>query len=391
MFIQLNQTNMTETLGTTPNSQAFEQQKVYFEQPDPTEWNVVDTTATEREATSSEAYNDVPLAEVSAIGGVAITGGESSQEASWPDFSFEEAVNGTRDLRTETVDGISFRTNLPEGVWPFEPTQPGKDPTHPIHRPLLPSAIDSLPAGEFHIANPDIESAAFDRRIIITEEPDGKRINRIGSRSLVKNAGNSEALMTALGNQFEKRVLDQGLGTEVLKYGELKAMPTPETTRKKAAELGVDIQYFPDQGLINGKDYLDSFAHEKFPISTASAEYYTHDTRDDHLTAMVIGAEPLKIALRDSAQRALALGMDADKWAGDVDDFTAYLRGTVSPTYNSQIMGYGPETLLSVGERIGIGTEKVEGILETARANAQKFGMELNQYVPKPVSLAEVA
>jgi hypothetical protein len=341
-------------------------------------------------AVSAELAQTVQVSpeQVQALGQAAVAHVEqvdsaiSSREQAWGDgFSSQEAGKPTGSFRTEMVDDISFQTDLPEGVWPFEPTEPGETPQHPFSRPILPSALDSMPVGEFQIGNPQTQDATYNRRITITEDTDGKYINAIGDNGLISNKGKTQQVMEALGYKFG----DSFYMTRV------EALPTPNTIQKKAAELGVDIQFFPDQKLIEGTSYLEAFAAEKYPVSTASTEYYLHDTRDDHITAMVIGGEPLKAALRDSAKQALEAGLDANERAGDIDDFTAYLRGTVSPTLNNLNRPYGEDTLLSVGQRAGLSAEKVHQIVDTARANAQKFGMELNQPATKPVSLRKAA
>lgn len=309
------------------------------------------------------------------------------------DWGFEAPAPGTQ-LRRESGDDIDYYTNLPQGIFPFEKTQPGEEPKHPSSRNFLPNALDSVPAGEFFIArptnlNPQVADERFDRKLVITDAPDGKRINRIFDGGLIKNIGKTEALMTALGNEFEVSVLDEGLESEEVRYGDLLAVPTPETASRKAAELGVNIKYFPDQSIIAGKDYLQTFKDEQYPVSTQSAEYFEHDTRDDHLTAMVLGAEPLKAGLSESAKLALEQGTtekEWNDWAAGIDDFTAYLRGTVSPTYNThnELIPYGFDTLLSSGKPIGLDAAVVTKIYDTARENAAKWGMVLN---PEPVSL----
>jgi hypothetical protein len=329
---------------------------------------------------SNETYNGLPAEEVGAMGQLA-TAGEVEVQAHGEQATFAGPSTEAHAEKfvEKTVDGFTFKTNLPEGVWPFEPTKTGETPKHPYSRSILPSVVDSLPVGDFRVSHPD-GYEDYDRKVIVTEDADGKYINRVGDMGLIKNYGHTEGLVTALGFKFDRSGY----------IPQPEAVPSPATLQKNAAELGVDIKFFADQKLIAGKDYLETFVEDKFPISTASAEYYLHDSRDDHLTAVVLGGEPLKKALHDSAQQALETGLDADVRAAGIDDFTAYLRGTVSPTMNNhnELNPYGFNTLLASGKSIGLDETAVRGIYDAARENASKWGMKLN---PEPVSLQKVA
>lgn len=333
------------------------------------EWGMI------AEIPSAEAYNGIPTDKVAAMGEIAVA---PAVEAQPQGFNFGPAQIAESNLVDASIDGIAFKTDLPEGVWPFEPTEPGTEPVHPARRSILPSAIDTMPVGAFQIGNPDTSDPRYARKVTITEDVDGKYINQIADMGLIKNIGGTEGMMTALGYKFDK----SGYGTQV------NAAPSPATIQKNAAKLGVEIQFFDDQKLIDGKSYLEAFVDGKFPVSTASAEYYLHDTRDDHLTAMVIGGTPLKNALRDAAKQALESGADTNAVAKEVDDYTAYLRGAVSPTHNNLDHPYSDYEVRTIGERIGISAQKTAEIFATARANAQQWGMELN---PVPVSLQKIA
>lgn len=273
-----------------------------------------------------------------------------------------------RGIRTEIIDGHTVEMDLPPGILPSEPTPPGEHPSHPFYRPLLPSALEELPAGSYTVQKPTSPNVRdFDRYINVTEDPEGKRINYIAD-GLHMNLGRNNNLMTKLGYTFER-------GLNGIEVG---SVPLPSLLQRRAAELGVDVQFFPDQKVIDSPSYLDAFAKGAYPVSTASAEYYTHDTQDDHLTAMVLGGEPLKTALQEAAIEALSSDTNLDNIAGGFDQFTAYLRGTVSPTYNMMQLPYGRNTMHVAGERIGLTPEKVDEILATAQNNALAFGMEVN-------------
>ncbi len=308
-----------------------------------------------------------------------------TSEQLWPDRSWEYKAPEIVELYKSQVEGIEYFSNLPEGMFPFMPIEENSILSHPAEQPLLPSAIDALPAGKYYVAQassrtPGTADTNFDRKIIVTDEPDGKRINEINKYTLIKNSGKSEALMTALGYQFEERVLDAGLPSQVTRYGELKAVPTPETLRQKAADLGVIVRFIPDQGIIDNRTYLKAFADETFPISTADALNYGHDTQDDHITAMVLGGLPLRSALRSAAISALKRN-DLDDVVAGIDTFTSLLRETVAQTNNktSNISGT-PEILRQYGRYIDVPSSTVDEILETAQKNARKYGMDVTEY-----------
>lgn len=338
---------------------------------------------TEPEASLFVARQKVKLA--TGIGKLAALGKPVQNENTYSPVSTKGELPVQTNLHIEILEGIEYVTNLPEGISVFEPTAEGSVVLHPSRRSLLPSAIDAVPAGEYIVKMPestDGVGSVFDRDkiIVITDSLDGKRINRIHNNDLIKNAGRTETLMTALGAKFEETILDEGTEYETKVYGALKAIPTPNTLRAKAAELGVDIKFIPDQGLIDSKTYLRTFAESKFPVSSASAEYYAHDTSDDHLTAMVLGAEPLKVALRDAAGVALKRNDNLNDMASGVDIFTALLRETLADTYNGSGVRVTPSNLRACGEYIGLADETVDEILKTAQANARKYGIEVREF-----------
>lgn len=263
-------------------------------------------------------------------------------------------------LHELTIDGFTTRTNLPPDNIPLV----SDTSKHPYDRSLRPSALDDLPVGSYRINHPSSPDEDFARKIILTEDEHGKYVNFV-STGLFENLGSSLRLMEMLGYKFPRD------------SSELQ-VPTPETLRARAAELGVDITLLPDEDHIDNVTYLQVFAAGSYPVATGDAEYYTHDTQDDHLTAVVLGAEPLRDALQGAAQFALEKDTDhQNRYAAGIDHFTAYLRGVVSPTYNSMPYPYTEKTLRTAGQEIGLTDEDVTDILETARANARSYGMEL--------------
>lgn len=276
-------------------------------------------------------------------------------------FSFTTTFEQPASLATDIhdINGFATRTNIPEDLDIFDNSS---KTDHPHRSNLLPSAIDGLPTGEYAIGSPDSDEPAFDRKIIVTEDESGRYIEGLKT-GLIDNLGSNRKLMQALGYKF------QG-------FGGLNAAPMPETLKQHAADLGVDVEFFPNQGLIDSSDYLGAFSRGAYPVATGNAEYYAHDTQDDHITAMVLGGEPLKAALAHVASEALAVGEDLDNYADAIDRFTAYLRGSVAPTYNQMPMAYDKNTLQFVGQGIGMSESEIDEIFATAHKNAESFGMD---------------
>lgn len=262
-------------------------------------------------------------------------------------------------LLDRIIDGVAARTNLPEDIAVFEGSSAGEQP---YSRRLLPSAMDSLPVGNYAIGSPDATDPFFDRNIVVTQDAEGKYIEGM-YQGLTANTGNSQALLAKLGYKYENA------------YGAAKSVPTPETVAHHAAKLGVDVRCFPDQGLIDSNDYLKTFSEGKYPISTGDAAYYAHDIQDDHITAMVLGGEQLKDALKHVAAEALSQGEDLDNFAAGIDQFTADVRGAVAPTENDRGKDYDKHVLF-VGRGLGLSDDKISEIIEAARLRGREFGMD---------------
>ena len=284
------------------------------------------------------------------------------ETASWGGWGLE-AVEPPVDWRRETLDGITFETNLPEGHMPFEPTAEGMDAVHPARRRLLPSALDALPAGEYVVKKDD--TLWQDRKIHIIEDNDGKRID---VESTIRTFSNRET-----------KALMQELGFVTSSGGTIREIPTPQTLVEHAARLGVRVHTFPDQGIIKSEDYLQAFRDGEYPVSTGSEQYYLHDSSDDHLTTMVLGGETLRTALQESASRALEGREDLDKYAETIDDFTAQLRAVIAPTLNrpryDDSEARGRESLHELGKKIGLDPGRVDEIIRATQDKARTFAI----------------
>lgn len=286
---------------------------------------------------------------------------------------------------TTMVNGREYRTNLPVGLDIFEVSSTQLDRLDDAT--FDPTKLDAIPIGQFSVSGTEEQldewfkpkPVTVSRPVAVRETDKGKVIDlesfgAEASRWRIE-PGTSE-LMTALGYVVAKN----GGG-----YDTIAAVPTPETVKKAAAEQGVEIEFFPEHGYIPGSKYLTAFKEGKYPASSGKSVQYKHDIEDDHLTAMVLGGEPLKEALSTAATAALETNDDStiNTISQSIDTFTATLRAVIAS--HSQLLGeaYGKEsgrqTLEECGEDCGIAPEVTAQILATAQAKAHTLNMPVNE------------
>jgi hypothetical protein len=267
-----------------------------------------------------------------------------------------------------------YHTNLPEELDLFEDKV-----SRPLQHPLRPTELDKLPVGSFFLSRQEemeddlgIKSTReSQRRITVFNTEHGKAIDAssfTGEWSIGRGMGK---LMSAMGYVVKE---DNGQET-------ITAIPTPDTLKAATHDLGVEVEYIPDEGTISGRKYLGVYAQGKYPISTATESDYSHDSEDDHLTAMILGGDPLKIALKDVAIDALSKDDEVVRIKTMLTDrFTATLRAVVAAHHELLGEAYGREqgrrTLLTLGKDLGLTDEVTGKILSTAQENARKFGLE---------------
>jgi len=281
-----------------------------------------------------------------------------------------------RPNRTVTFGGTEFETNLPEGVDLFV-----DNGASDLSQVIRPTELDKLPVGDFFVSGTVEESDEFfrkvpvekNREVHITQTHQGKAIES-GAFSSPWEIGHGMAdVMTSLGYVVDDSHPD---------YPQVIGIPTPESLKKGAHDLGVDVEFFPDEsGKIPGKKYLEAFARGSYPLSTSNESDYRHDSEDDHLTAMVFGGAPLRDALKEVSSKALSENQATiDSTALGLDVYTATLRAVVS--WHPGLLGeaYGKEsgrrTLIESGDRIGLSSEQSMAILAAAQENARKLGIE---------------
>lgn len=288
----------------------------------------------------------------------------------------------TLEFRQEVINGGSCITNLPPGVQPFTPPYGGitsdEFPEH-LNTEVIPDRLDDLPLGVYYCHNqPGADLSALDqltsgdhyprkavRKIEIISTRIGKAITaktvRMYPVAVQDNAG---GLLTALGH-----VTRRGFPKDPL---QIYAIPTPRSLQTAAEELGVSIRFFPDYGVIPGYEYLEAYADGKHPVSTMDTENYTHDTGDDHLTALILGGSRLRDILASAARKLLSSGpTEIDSAAGSLDSYTNWLR--LAATNNT----YQPisTALRAKGLDLGITPRDTDAMITLVRKQAVKYGM----------------
>lgn len=283
--------------------------------------------------------------------------------------------------RTVNVGAIECKTNIPEGVDIFSED----DSSLPAERASLkPAELDKLPPAEYFVS---YEAEDFDdpsvtreikRKITLRNSDNGKVVSADSFRpgnDLWTVQPDTERLMEVLGYTVDKANPSSEGYT-------ITGVPTPETVKTAVGKVGVEIDFYQGDGYyIPGDRYLAAYAEGKYPVSIYDEKSYKHDIEDDHLTAMVLGGEPLKEALKGVAKEALGGDKETiDHTAQYIDSFTATLRAVIAP--HGELLGEaygenkGRETLIEAGAEIGLTKEEVEEILTTGQATAERLSIQ---------------
>jgi len=284
--------------------------------------------------------------------------------------------------RPIVIDGRECQTNLPEGVQLIKSDYKGLEGDS-----LIPNDFDALSPGKYYV-----HDHTTYRSIIVRGNKFGKTIsNESFWRGVIpwlsSVSEDALGLMQALG--FDVESAADGRDPSIT------GVPTPETIKAAAGLLGVEIQLLPETNSISGTDYLRAFADGKYPVSTKEYHYYIHDIGDDHLPAMVLGGEPLKLALAEVAARAITEPHEPDNIdvaASAIDSFTFVLRVLVlrpqiilHRTVDGQRLDDGNSlenarrTLIEVGEELGLTAEKTQEILQNAQETGRTMGLKVRE------------
>jgi len=292
----------------------------------------------------------------------------------------ETVISTVRPLE---YNGRSYTTDLPAGLDIFD-DQPLTGSATIATASLRPSVFDDIPLGMFSVTgtiptedeNCQPIQKAITRPIETYQTAKGKVITAESYGGYLEWTMQQDTgeLMTALGYDIE---LAGG-------RKRIAAFPAPETVKRSAAALGVDIKFFAGGGSIPGRPYVKAFAGRQYAASIGNAMYYKHDIEDDHLTAMVLGGEPLKAALQTTAVAA-AEQDDAtvDAVALGIDRLTAALRGivTIGSGFDGDEHGVEKGRAFFQGKaaNLGISAEVANEIIATAQANARTYHMNVQE------------
>jgi len=278
--------------------------------------------------------------------------------------------------RDVEINGKIWSTNLPEGIDLLS-----TESSSPLD--INPSALDELPLGETYFTR-DIEqsnefgevSIVQDKRVLnITEGKKGRVFGPVIETGSVSETGSfPPALIEALGYEKDE-------------YGTVLAAPTPITLKASAAELGVDVEFFPEYEEIPSKDYLGAYAEGKYPISTKHRPLYLHDIGDAHLTSAIVGGEELKSLLQKAAAEALASGdEEVMKTAAQfIDGFTGTLRAVALYPLSQSQEAFGNDSakgsLYSDASKAGISKEDCDRLLQSCKKRAEELGIEVREFI----------
>ena len=274
------------------------------------------------------------------------------------------------------IGGTEYQTNIPDGIDVLHiPNDSALE-----YSTVIPSGLDSLSPGEYTTHGLEDSGDFFaggkqesEKKIKINLNQYGKTVSSDSLRARFMLSQDAGQLVQVVG--FDVSEANSGVF--------ISGIPTPETVKSACSLVGVDVRLMPEFKTIPGEDYLGAFAAEQYPVATADENSYAHDIEDDHITAMVLGGEPLKKALATAAKEALSTGDQnmIKKRTYEIDNFTATLRGVVSDCVSLLGEAYGSEmgraTLIKSGQAMGLEPETVEEILATAQESGRALGLDI--------------
>lgn len=271
----------------------------------------------------------------------------------------EEATHHLRDL---VINGQVYETDLPTYVNPFN-----SDATDITTDMLNPRDLDLLAPGSYTISfagEDQVKPYVVARSIIISEGPQGLVVDRETFNPAFGD--DSQLGWTLLPDGIQiMQSLGYAIGEDELGCY-ISGIPTPQTFQRAAAKQGIEIEFF-DQKEIRSPDYLLAFSQGNYPVSYA---YYDHDISDDHITALVLGGEPIMRSLKRIAGEGLNRDREfQDSLTAGIDTYTMVYRAAISTGLNT-IMAQdktAQEWVHQVGQEIGLTVDEINAILAAGR------------------------
>lgn len=259
----------------------------------------------------------------------------------------------------------SYETNDPEAMETLMHNERGN------MLAILPTMLDQVPLGKYvvtkrsRIYNKEegATEAKLDREITIRETAKGRVVN---PEAFTVRGANTQA------NAGVETLLAE-LGYEVAEDGRITGTPTPETIKRNAINVGVDVELL-DASKIDVRTYVQAFANGKYPVAATNEDYYTHDINDDHITAMALGGEMLNVMLRVAATNALK-NNTYDAAAGSIDMFTNSLGGMLYTRKAQFTTGY--EGVQKHGKELGFSQREIDNLVMFTRGRAVEYGIKL--------------
>ena len=289
------------------------------------------------------------------------------------------ATDTTELSKTEviTFGGVDYTSDRALGFYPFEETDGRTSLDYAV---IPPARMDDFAEGTTTISGViqeevddmgAVEDVVIKRAIEIIPTERGRTIS-------LESLGKSDPYWETMPDTYR---LMESLGFVTTEAEGIVAIPTPETVKNAAKELGVEIAFFPNTDVLSSEDYLATFAAGKYPVSLK--HHYKHDITDDHLTGTVLGGEPLKNALKEAAIRYLGADTETVNDATvSIDALTNILRKIVSKSVDDDVpyrAERGRATFHKIAALLDISPEVADEIIATAQKNGRAFEMNVTE------------
>jgi hypothetical protein len=318
----------------------------------------------------------------------------SEQSLLQPQFSpeFHETDEDIRTYRG-VYENETFSTNIPEWAlktWLDDNGKNVADGSEKYPNLIIPAEIDKLLDGEYFVRRSQYGKYLNDDLSFgIATDKDGDRyLVKIGDtyHSSVGSYGGFPEMSSFLridqpySGNINTRTVMEPLGFGFSEDGSINSIPTPLTLVRIARQLGVNIELV-DGGQLGGSEYLAIFAKGKYPVATGDHISYSHDIRDDHLTAMVLGGQYLSKALASSANEAIIDGSKEviNERTNNIDEFTATLRLITGARDDDRGRKYDERKLVRLGVSLGISENEVNGILRVSFAHLRELELQIER------------
>lgn len=166
---------------------------------------------------------------------------------------------------------------------------------------------------------------------------------------------------------------------------DISAVPTPQTLKKAAAKMGVNVVFFEEYD-IKSPQYLGELSQGNYSVSYAN---YEHDISEDHLLAFTLCGDALKLGLQAVANKALLLDRPKQNLiTKKIDYFTGMLSVLLCGLHSSWAAKLSDDIqiLNDVGGEIGLDQNTVDQILLAGGSKAEALGVSVPGLNPSTIT-----